>query len=80
MDCLKVPIVICLEVSLLGNYGDELGEEGNGEPQLGKKETNCFTWAARAAQMRNMHRRKAMNIWTSDSAAKHIPILKKRRQ
>lgn len=30
--------------------------------------------------MRNMHGWKAMKTWTSDSAAKHIPILKKRRQ
>lgn len=50
------------------------------EPQLGKKEVNRFTWAARAAQMRNMHRREAMETWTSDSAAKHISILKERRQ
>lgn len=51
LDCLKVPIVICLEVSLLGNYGDKMSWEKreDGEPQLGKKETNCFTWAARAA-------------------------------
>lgn len=43
----------------------------------GKKE-NSFTWAARAAQMRNMHRREAMKTWTSDSAAKHIPVLKEK--
>lgn len=30
--------------------------------------------------MRNMHRREAMETWTSDSAAKHISILKERRQ
>lgn len=47
-----------------------------GEP--GKKEANWFTWAARAAKMRNMHGREAMKAWTSDSAAKHIPVLKDR--
>ena len=49
-----------------------------GKPQLGKQEANWFTWAARAAKMRNVHRRQAMKAWTSDSAAKHIPILKER--
>lgn len=51
-----------------------------GEPQLGKKEANWFTWAARAAKMRNVHGREAVKAWTSDSAAKHIPVLKERRQ
>lgn len=30
--------------------------------------------------MRNMHGREAMETWTSDSTANHIPILKERRQ
>lgn len=52
-------------------------EEG-GEPQLGQKKVNWFTWAMRATEMRNMHWREAMKAWTSDSAAKHIAILKER--
>lgn len=54
------------------------GKREEGKPQLGKKEVIWFTWAAWAAQMRNMHGGKAMEAWTSDSATEHIPILEEK--
>lgn len=55
------------------------GEEGGRRATAGKERGNLFTWAARAAQMRNMHGGQAVEAWTSDSAAEHISILEEKR-